>query len=129
MVCVETLAMGPGRSAGSGLAAHGAKGWAGKARSKKQELEVGPGADGLEVGVGPQVGQLAVAVGDRVAQGGHRPVGLGPRLGRWKRCHETGRSYVEGLAIRISPRLSFWPGLMVNSLRISGPVWPRTYMV
>ncbi len=42
---------------------------------------------------------------------------------------ETDRSYLEGLAIRMSPRLSFWPGLTVNSLRISGPVWPRTYMV
>lgn len=34
-----------------------------------------------------------------------------------------------GLAIRISPRLSFWPGWTVNSLRTSGPVWPRTNVV
>ena len=37
--------------------------------------------------------------------------------------------YLGGFAIRISPRRSFWPGLTVNSLRISGPVWPRTNMV
>ena len=39
------------------------------------------------------------------------------------------RSYLEGLAIRISPSSTFWPGSTVNSVRISGPVWPRTYMV
>jgi hypothetical protein len=53
----------------------------GEGQVKEQELEVGPGADNVEVGVDPQRGQVTVAVGDRVAQGRHRPVGLGPRLG------------------------------------------------
>ena len=47
---------------------------------------------------------------------------LGNRMG-W--AFETDRCYLGGFAIRISPRRSFWPGLTVNSLRISGPVWPQ----
>src|SRR6516165_1681996 len=52
-----------------------------------------------------------------------------PRQPRELGPFETDRTYLEGLAIRISPRLSFWTGLTVNSLRISGPIWSRTNMV
>ena len=47
----------------------------------------------------------------------------------WAGPFEMEPRHLGGFAIWISPNRSFWPGLTVNSLRTSGPVWPRTNMV